>query len=85
MRFGRLILMASLMIGPAAYSLDRNPPPKQKVLASKDAKTTPPTAKDPDADARLNKWESHMTRRDQQMDKRMKSRPNETGGRGRGK
>ena len=87
MRFGRFIFLALPLVAPAAYSLDHSPPPSQKVSASKDSKNSSPAgpaAKDADADARLNKMESRMVRRDQEMDKRMKStRRNDYGARGR--
>ena len=91
MRFGRFLLLAPLALAPSAYSLDHSPPASPKVstskdITSKDSQNAQPAAKDADAEVRLKKWESHMMRRDQEMDKRMKStQPNDSGGRGRGR
>lgn len=91
MRFGRLLLLVPLMLAPAAYSLDHSPPPSPKGSTSKDptskdSQNAQPAAKDGDAEVRLKKWESHMMRRDQEMDKRMKStQPNDSARRGRGR
>jgi hypothetical protein len=86
MRFGKLIIAIALMLAPAAYSLDKSSPPSQKASASKDAKSSTPAAKDTAAEERLNRMESHIMKRDQEMDQRMKSgHHNESGNRGRGR